>query len=266
MIASGPLEVLNIDTILGARRREAPVKYPTRRASMDYAGGEYREFNPDWHAGDSRWKADQVRGMITRNQLAPRNVLEIGCGAGGVLASLASSGLGGETEFLGVDIAPDAIEQASSTHGDDPHLVFRVGDISDVDQSFDVVLLIDVIEHVEDYFGLLRGAREIARNLILHVPLEFTASSALRRHVLAEARTSVGHIHHFTKETCLATLRDTGFQVVDCVYTAGSLDLPAKRLRTKAASLPRRIIRTVNPDLAAHALGGFSLLILARPR
>lgn len=233
---------------------------------MDYEGGKYREYNPDWHAGDSTWKALQVQRMIERNDIRPHSVLEIGCGAGGVLASMASPELLPATEFLGIDVSTDAITQATRSHGNLPSLRFEVGEVGDVHDVFDLVLLIDVIEHVEDYFTLLRATTKVGRNVILHIPIDMTVSSAFRRHLITDARESVGHIHVFNRDTARATLGETGFQIVDEEYTAGSLDLPAKTLKSRLASIPRRAVRLIDPDLAANLLGGFSLLLLAQPR
>jgi hypothetical protein len=69
----------------------------------------------------------------------------------------------------------------------------------------------------------------------------------------------------FTHELALAVLRDTGYEVVDSSFTAGGLDLSKnkKRIRTALANLPRRVMGSFSPRLAARILGGYSLLVLA---
>jgi hypothetical protein len=64
------------------------------------------------------------------------------------------------------------------------------------------------------------------------------------------------------KETAIATLVDSGYDIVDYFYTAGSLELPRKTLKSKIATLPRKLLFTSNEDLAVKLLGGFSLLVL----
>ena len=66
------------------------------------------------------------------------------------------------------------------------------------------------------------------------------------------------------KETALATLVDSGYDIVDFFYTAGSLDLPTKTLRSKIAALPRKLMFKLNEDIAVKLLGGFSLLVLTK--
>ena len=66
------------------------------------------------------------------------------------------------------------------------------------------------------------------------------------------------------KETAIATLVDSGYEIVDYFYTAGTLDLPSKTLKSKMAVLPRKLMFKVNEDIAVKILGGFSLLVLTK--
>jgi hypothetical protein len=74
----------------------------------------------------------------------------------------------------------------------------------------------------------------------------------------------VGHIHYFTKETALATLSDCGYKVIDYFYTSGSNDLSGNGLRSKLIKIPRKVLYSINKDIAVRLLGGFSLLVLAK--
>ena len=76
------------------------------------------------------------------------------------------------------------------------------------------------------------------------------------------ARNSVGHLHHFVKDTALATREDSGYKIIDYFYTAGALELPTISLKTKLANLPRKILFYFNQDLAVRLFGGFSLMVL----
>jgi hypothetical protein len=74
---------------------------------------------------------------------------------------------------------------------------------------------IDVFEHVPDYLGFLRQLRAKAGPKIFHIPLELWAMSAVSRRWLPESRQSARHLHYFNRDTSLAALRDTGYEIVD---------------------------------------------------
>lgn len=72
-------------------------------------------------------------------------VFEAGCGTGETAAALAASG----ADVLAVDYAQSAITEARRRHGD-RGARFEVGDWTQTDGAFDVVVLQEVIEHLDD--------------------------------------------------------------------------------------------------------------------
>lgn len=226
-----------------------------------YSDGTYFRNNPDWHVDDSAWKAGHVAGILERNRIAPKTVCEIGCGAGEVLRSLAHR-LPAGTRFVGYDISPDAYRLCAPKSGG--NIEFRLGNLLEEDARFDVAMAIDVFEHVEDYFDFLRRLRGKAGFKVFHIPLDLSALALLRGRPLLDARRSVGHIHYFDKDTALAALEDTGYEVMDWRYTSGRTELPNVGWKTKLLKGPRQMLFRAGPDLAARTLGGYSLLVLAR--
>ena len=225
-----------------------------------YSDGTYLRNNPDWHADDAAWKADHVAAMLARHGLAPRSVCEVGCGSGEVLVQLARR-LPAGTRYVGYDISPDAYALCSRKSGG--AFEFRLGDALAEDVSFDLALAMDVFEHVEDYFAFLRRLRGKARHKVFHIPLELCALTVARSRPLIEARRSVGHLHHFSKETALAALEDTGYRVIDHAYTSGRTELGSLGWKTRLLKGPRKVMHALAPDAAARLLGGYSLLVLA---
>lgn len=225
-----------------------------------YSDGTYLEKNPSWHEEDSPWKALQIRKLLARNSLSPKTVCEIGCGAGEILSQLQEAFEG--TEFYGYEISPQAFELCAKKSR--PNLTFRLADLLEEDRRYDVVLAIDVFEHVEDYFGFLRKLKDRAEHKIFHIPLDLSVQMVLRAAPIIERRSSVGHIHYFTKETALATLTDTGYEILDYFYTPGSLELPNRDWKARLLKIPRRLAFSIHRDLAVRVFGGYSLLVLAR--
>jgi len=226
-----------------------------------YETGEYVERNPTYHVEDSAWKATQVLKMIEKHRLDPRTLCEVGCGAGEILRQLQSQ-LPAETEFSGYEISPQAFALCQSRAGE--RLQFYCEDLIIARAPyFDLLLCIDVFEHVPDYLNFLKALRAKARYKIFHIPLDMSAQWVLRGRPILREREQGGHLHYFMKDTALSTLVDTGYEVLDWVYTAGAIDHP-RSMKAKMASLPRRMLATFNPDFVVRVLGGYSLLVLAR--
>lgn len=123
--------------------------------------------------------------------------------------------------------------------------------------------MMDVFEHIEDYLGFLKKCKNKAVNLIFHIPLDISIQVILRNKLISR-RESAGHLHYFTKETALATLEDSGYEIIDYCYTEGAIEQPSKTLKGKLAILPRKIMFMINENLAEKLIGGFSLLVLAK--
>lgn len=226
-----------------------------------YQSGAYAERNPTYHVEDSAWKARQIFKMIERHHLAPRTICEVGCGAGEVLRQLQTM-IAGETEFYGYEISPQAFTLCRERENERLHF-FCEDLLASETNRFDLLLSIDVFEHVEDYINFLRSLRPRAEYKIFHIPLDLSVQSVLRSRPIMLERELVGHLHYFTKETALAALKDTGYEVVDWFYTPGALANP-RSLISRLANWPRRIFAHLNQDLTARILGGYSLLVLTR--
>jgi SAM-dependent methyltransferase len=225
-----------------------------------YTTGTYWDKNPTFHVEDSEWKADQIVQMLLRNRLSPHSVGEVGCGAGRVLREVQTR-LGTEVELDGYDISPQAIERCRPLANE--RLRFHCDDLFSVEtHAFDLLLCIDVFEHVEDYMTFLRRLRSKASFLLFHTPLDLSAEAIVRQ-TLPRKRAELGHLHHFTKESALATIEDTGYEVLDWWYTPSGIDR-AETFKARAARVPRRVLFSARPDLTVRLLGGYSLMTLAK--
>lgn len=225
-----------------------------------YRDGAYFQKHPLWHTEHSAWKAAQVVRMIRRARLEPRTLCEVGCGAGEVLRLIQES-LGPQCSLRGYDISPQAIELSQARAND--QLQFElIEHEGDIDGDFDLLVSVDVVEHVEDYLGFLRCLRSKAKYKIFHVPLDLSVQSVLRRRGLIERRDSHDHLHYFSKEIFLRSLTDTGYQLCDVLYTRRSIEIGSGMVQA-LINVPRRVGFTLSRDFTARVLGGFSLAVLA---
>jgi SAM-dependent methyltransferase len=225
-----------------------------------YLDGSYRANNPGWHSADSAWKADRIAAILTKNSVDFTSCIEVGCGAGQVLARLSQRMPG--KKFSGYDVSPDAAKFWAAPP--DAGLSYHLQDFTETDETSDLLLLIDVFEHIEDYMGFLRKLSQRARRFVFHIPLDMHVSGLLRDRQL-HARRQVGHLHYFSRATALATLADTGYAVIDDELTNLSQGTTeGRRALTNFANVARAGLHAISPNLAANMLGGYSLLVLCR--
>ena len=101
------------------------------------------------------------RYAIARELCSGLAVLDIACGEGygaNLLAERARS-------VVGVDIAPDAIVHATGKYSS-PKLQFRVGTCAEIpcaDESFDLVVSFETIEHHDQHEEMMIGIRRVPR-------------------------------------------------------------------------------------------------------
>ncbi|MDN3566074.1 class I SAM-dependent methyltransferase [Paeniroseomonas aquatica] len=226
-----------------------------------YQDGKYAEANPTWHEEDAVWKAQQIKSILIDNGVKFENLCEVGCGAGGILVELSKAFP--DVRFTGYDISPQAHEMAARKKSSKIH--FQLKDLlAEEGLQFDIVSVIDVIEHVEDYLGFVKKLKRYGTFKVFHIPLDLSVQSLARMKPIMNLRKAVGHIHYFNKDLALAALVDCGYDIIDWRYTASRLELPNQAVSSRLMANPRRWLHKVSPDLAVRILGGYSLIVLAK--
>lgn len=226
-----------------------------------YLSGEHFEKVPGWHVEESPWKVRHIMPMMKRHHLVPNTVCEVGCGAGEVLRLLQVN-MSDACTFWGYDISPQAFAIGKERANERLH--FKLADIrQEQDAFFDLILVLDVVEHLEDYFSFLRDIKPKSRYKLFHIPLEVSVQGVLRGKIFMRNRDLHGHLHYFTKETALRTLEDVGYEVLDYTYSP-EYEMPTTLLQTKLMKLPRKVFFALQKDWAVRILGGARLLVLAQ--
>lgn len=222
-----------------------------------YTDGTYlRLTRGEWGRANGPLKAGWILRMLKMHpEIYVHRICEIGCGVGAILHELRSKLP--SSELRGYEISPQAHELSLSFA--DARCQFICGSAFDDNEKFDLVLALDVAEHVEDCFAFLRQTREKGRFQIYHIPIEAHVSAILRG---SNAWDTVGHIHLFTLETAIRTLQHTGHRIIDSFVTDGILKSPYRNLKSRIANVARAPLGIINKKLAARLLGGYSLLVL----
>jgi len=224
-----------------------------------HINGEYFKKNPTWHVEYSPWKAEFIHSFLERRKLYPKTIVDVGCGAGEVLALLQKK-MAPDCRFWGYDIAAPAIEMAKAKEND--RLQFALADFGEIETPrFDFLMALEVIDHVEDYIGFARALRQRAEWKFFSFSLDISVQSALRRHAFTQRRVHHSHLHHFNTQTALATLEYAGYEIVDYFYRPPNVTI--SKIATLARPI-RKVAFNLNPELAVRLFGGYSLLVLAR--
>lgn len=226
-----------------------------------YDNGNYLKKNLDWHALDSPWKANQIDKIIHRNNLAFESICEVGCGSGEILRNLSLKNNYRSVKFSGYEISKDAFNLCKKLETD--NINFFKEDFLKVNKTFDILLCIDVFEHVENYMEFISSIRNKAEYKIFHIPLDISLNSLISGG-LVRARHTVGHLHYFTADTAVETLKDCNYEIIDQIFTQSFSAPGITSLKTKLANIPRHVLYKISPNLASTLLGGVSLMVLAK--
>jgi hypothetical protein len=111
----------------------------------------------------------------------------------------------------------------------------------------------------------LRGVRDVADCVYFHIPLDMSVQMVARAKPLKILRDHVGHLHYFSKDTALETLKHSRYEILDWCYTDGSTS-SYKTLKYHLMKWPRKLLYALSPDLAVRFLGGYSLLVAAKSK
>lgn len=229
-----------------------------------YSSGKYLDKHPTWHVEISQPKAQNILRMMQQANLHPQTICEVGCGAGEILAQLQKN-MDSTCIFQGYDISPQAIELARTREND--KLQFIAADLTQKNAFFDLILLIDMIEHVENCFDFLRTIKSMGEYKIIQFALDLTVETLLiNPNALLGFRSTyghIGHLHYFTKNIALAMLEDLGYEVLDYKY----VPIPSEQGESLSQKLHRPFIQllyALHKDLAVRLLGGYKLLVLAK--
>jgi hypothetical protein len=226
-----------------------------------YQNGEYLHNNPTWHIEDSPWKAKHVLDIMKKNRISPQSICEIGCGAGEILRQLQNQ-INPNCTFDGYEISPQAY--ALSQKQANPKLRFHLQNFLDSPSHFDLILLMDLIEHLEDYYGFLKKIHSCSDYKIIHMPLELTLFSILKPAGLQIPFSNLGHLHHFTKETALRTLTYCGYEIIDWSYTNPFTELPKKGNLNRLLKPAVKLAASINADVTNKVFGRNEIIVLAR--
>ena len=175
-----------------------------------YVSGEYIRRNPTLDVEDTQWKLTKTFPFIDKwlHEIPSTRVkvLDVGGGAGlflkGISEYLTAKNI--RVEQYALDLSREMLE-IQKRNNPDIKEIFEgsIEKTSFDDKEVDLVLMIDVIEHVPDAGAALKELRRISKYAIFKVPLEnnlyynvlnLIKGGRLRRDIFQ----NVGHLNYYT--------------------------------------------------------------------
>ena len=227
-----------------------------------YNDHTYLKNNPDWHAGDATFKAREILKLLDRIPEPVFKIAELGCGSGQILVELSNT-LPVQTRFFGFDTSSDALAIAKTRETE--RIRIEQTDLTRETEEvyfFDVLLVIDVLEHLDNYFQFLDGIVKKGKYTIFHIPLDMSIWSLFREKMLIESKERIGHIHNFTEDFIKSVLADHGFAILFQSYTEPTFEVRSSK--QKVVNFIRKSLFKINKRLASKTLGGYSILLLTK--
>ena len=146
------------------------------------------------------------------------SVLDLGCGDGTFLDSLRLR----KNNAEGVDLSQEAIKKCRAKGHKAELFDFSDGKLPYTDNSFDYVVMLDVLEHLYDPDGLLAEAKRVSRQfVILSVPNFSSLPARLQvvlGHVPENNRRGKGHIFWFNWNVLTKMLQAKNLKIVASKY------------------------------------------------
>jgi hypothetical protein len=225
---------------------------------------DYRPDSPgkrNWHEEDDPWKAQNIHKILSKNNITPKSICEIGYGAGGLLLNLADY-YDNDVQFYGYETSEAAYTISKPKEKENIHYYYQ--DLLKEDAYYDVAMAINVFTHVRDYLGFLSKLRLKGEYKVFHIQLQITLYTVIRSQYFQTKDYFSSQLHYFNKDTALGTLKGTGYEIIDYFYTNPLLEQENAEGKEKFWKFPTKILSAISPDLAAKLLGGFSLMVLAK--
>src|SRR5260370_22307449 len=167
----------------------------------------YQKHDEAWRMLGAKYKVQHIIEVCKGHSF--NKVLEVGAGDGSILKLLADQDFA--PEYHAVEISESGVEHIKARNitnlksvqiFDGYHLPFA-------DNSFDLIILSHVLEHVEHERLLLRELKRVARYYGIEVPRDYKAGIDSRiKHFLA-----YGHINVYTPTSLRYLLRTEGFEI-----------------------------------------------------
>lgn len=156
---------------------------------------------------ESRYKIKILSSMIPK-RIKIDNILEFGCGNAAGLRFMAEKR--GSKNLFGIDISQKMVELAKKNCPKGKFLKGGLEVLKKFNEPIDLILLLDILEHLPDPQKALEVASQKASFLGIKIPLEKT----LVNRIIGYSSREAGHLHFFSEDDFLKILESANLKIV----------------------------------------------------
>jgi ubiquinone/menaquinone biosynthesis C-methylase UbiE len=167
----------------------------------------YKTHDEAWRMLGAKYKAQHIIDVCKGQSF--KKVLEVGAGDGSILQKLSDYNFA--PEYHAVEISDSGVAHIQSRNIKNLISVqeFDGYKLPFEDNSFDLIILSHVLEHVEHERLLLREIKRVSRSFVIEVPIDYKTNVDKRiKHFLA-----YGHINMYTPTSLRYLLQTEGFEI-----------------------------------------------------
>jgi len=180
---------------------------------------------------------DFIQKVLVNQSIQGKFVVEVGCGAGGILKYFKDRGC----VVKGIDLGSEYINYGQEKHD----LDLMVGDIKslNLNKQPDIIIYSHVLEHILDLKSQLKQISSMMHNdtvLYIEVPGLKNLQHSYEGDLLLYLQNA--HVYHFTKVSLLNLMQSNGFEVI-------SINECIRSLFKKSHSI--NVIKSVNSEYPA---------------
>jgi SAM-dependent methyltransferase len=242
-----------------------------------YTTDEYARRHPSLHEEDSPWKIKRIMPLVALfsklNNSESARLLDVGGGAGIILKVVSEKlqqDYGVKVSKYALDLSPLMLTRQKQNNPD-IQATYNVDLCKNPldNKCVDLVLMIDVVEHIPDSDKALNEVGRIGEFAVFNIPLEknfiefvwnVMSNGALRRSRIA----SLGHIHIYTYSSALKQIRKRCGDIVN-YYVTDPHPLPCDFKNRIRDSVVARTFK-LSPRISSLLFGASSLMVLVKCR
>jgi len=159
-------------------------------------------------------KCDSVGFLLSKANLKPDSIIELGCGTGELIKECQRRGYA--NKYAAVDYSEPAVQLLRSTsQGIEVHAADITAPSFSISGHWDVVLMSHVIEHLDDPTPMLRALKRFDYSyFIAEIPLENLPLAKLKSYVKNRMKNPAGHVQFFNDTSFKKLLSSVGFEII----------------------------------------------------